>query len=183
MTATLQAEVRSATVLRFDDGDNLYRENHPWVESFEPQVGFLASADGRWWILRGWLLVSDVETVVITFSPDGFYMIADDHEPRLVLDALDGIEGDGEAAGAAAGLVGRPGGRGRRHLDDPHGARRGVDDAGREARHQPCDVFLRWRHAEGLAAFAQAADIELVTLDRGFDARYPSVRTTLIALP
>ncbi|MCC7043271.1 MAG: PIN domain-containing protein [Acidobacteria bacterium] len=32
-----------------------------------------------------------------------------------------------------------------------------------------------------LAAFAQAADIELVTLDRGFDARYPSVRTTLIA--
>lgn len=28
-----------------------------------------------------------------------------------------------------------------------------------------------------LAAFAQAADIELVTLDRGIPARYPSVRT------
>ena len=42
------------------EGDERYRENHPWVESFEPQVGFLASADGRWWILRGWLLVSAV---------------------------------------------------------------------------------------------------------------------------
>ena len=40
------------------EGDERYRENHPWVESFEPQVGFLATSDGRWWILRGWLLAS-----------------------------------------------------------------------------------------------------------------------------
>ena len=42
------------------EGDERYREDHPWVESFEPQVGFLATADGRWWILRSWLLVSAV---------------------------------------------------------------------------------------------------------------------------
>jgi hypothetical protein len=40
------------------EGDERYREDHPWVESFEPQVGFLATADGRWWILRSWLLLS-----------------------------------------------------------------------------------------------------------------------------
>jgi hypothetical protein len=40
------------------EGDQRYRENHPWVESFEPQAGWLATADGRWWILRGWLLAS-----------------------------------------------------------------------------------------------------------------------------
>jgi hypothetical protein len=40
------------------EGDERYREQHPWVESFEPQVGWLATADGRWWILRGWLLAS-----------------------------------------------------------------------------------------------------------------------------
>lgn len=40
------------------EGDDRYRENHPWVEAFEPQAGFLATADGRWWILRGWLLTS-----------------------------------------------------------------------------------------------------------------------------
>jgi hypothetical protein len=40
------------------EGDERYRERHPWVESFEPQGGFLATADGRWWILRSWLLAS-----------------------------------------------------------------------------------------------------------------------------
>jgi hypothetical protein len=40
------------------EGDNRYREHHPWVEAFEPQSGWLASAAGRWWILRGWLLAS-----------------------------------------------------------------------------------------------------------------------------
>ena len=38
------------------EGDERVRERHPWAESFEPQAGFLATADGRWWILRGWLL-------------------------------------------------------------------------------------------------------------------------------
>ena len=40
------------------EGDERYRERHPWVESFEPQVGFFATADGRWWLLRGWLLAA-----------------------------------------------------------------------------------------------------------------------------
>jgi hypothetical protein len=40
------------------EGDERYRQKHPWVEAFEPQAGFLATADGRWWILRSWLLVS-----------------------------------------------------------------------------------------------------------------------------
>lgn len=32
-----------------------------------------------------------------------------------------------------------------------------------------------------LAAFAQAGDLELATLDRGFDRRYPSVRVDTLA--
>ena len=40
------------------EGDERYRDNHPWVEAFEPQGGWLATADGRWWILRGWLLAT-----------------------------------------------------------------------------------------------------------------------------
>ena len=38
------------------EGDERLREEHPWVEAYEPQAGILASATGRWWILRGWLL-------------------------------------------------------------------------------------------------------------------------------
>jgi hypothetical protein len=38
------------------EGDERYREQHPWVESYEPQVRWLESDNGRWWILRGWLL-------------------------------------------------------------------------------------------------------------------------------
>jgi hypothetical protein len=38
------------------EGDEHYREQHPWVESYEPQVRWLATDSGRWWILRGWLL-------------------------------------------------------------------------------------------------------------------------------
>ena len=40
------------------EGDERVRERHPWAESFEPQIGFLATADGRWRVLRGWLLAS-----------------------------------------------------------------------------------------------------------------------------
>ena len=47
------------------DGDNSYRENHPWVEAFEPQGGWLATADGRWWILRSWLLLSSLGFLVV----------------------------------------------------------------------------------------------------------------------
>ncbi len=38
------------------EGDQRYRDEHPWVQAFEPQAGYLATDDGRWWILRGWLL-------------------------------------------------------------------------------------------------------------------------------
>jgi hypothetical protein len=47
------------------EGDDRYRENHPWVEAFEPQTGYFATADGRWWILRGWLLASALGFVVV----------------------------------------------------------------------------------------------------------------------
>jgi hypothetical protein len=50
---------------QLQEGDEQYRERHPWVESFEPQAGWLATADGRWWILRGWLLASAVAFVGI----------------------------------------------------------------------------------------------------------------------
>jgi hypothetical protein len=42
------------------EGDDRIRERHPWVAGFEPQAGFFATADGRWWILRGWLLSAAV---------------------------------------------------------------------------------------------------------------------------
>jgi hypothetical protein len=38
------------------EGDERYREDHPWVEAYEPQARFLATDAGRWWVLRGWLL-------------------------------------------------------------------------------------------------------------------------------
>jgi hypothetical protein len=41
---------------QLQEGDERYRDRHPWVESFEPQAGFFATAQGRWWILRIWLL-------------------------------------------------------------------------------------------------------------------------------
>jgi hypothetical protein len=42
------------------EGDEMYREQHPWVESYEPQVRWLASTTGRWWILRSWVLLAAV---------------------------------------------------------------------------------------------------------------------------
>lgn len=47
------------------EGDQHLREQHPWTEGFEPQASFLASADGRWWILRGWLLASALGFAVV----------------------------------------------------------------------------------------------------------------------
>jgi hypothetical protein len=40
------------------EGDERIRERNPWVAAFEPQDGFFATADGRWWILRGWLIAA-----------------------------------------------------------------------------------------------------------------------------
>ena len=47
------------------DGDDRYRDRHPWVEAFEPHQGFLATADGRWWILRSWLLLAALGFAVV----------------------------------------------------------------------------------------------------------------------
>jgi hypothetical protein len=42
------------------EGDERIRERNPWVETFEPRSGFFATADGRWWILRGWLIAASL---------------------------------------------------------------------------------------------------------------------------
>ncbi len=47
------------------EGDERYREDHPWVQAYEPQVGFLATDSGRWWLLRGWLLFFAVGFAIV----------------------------------------------------------------------------------------------------------------------
>ena len=47
------------------EGDERYREEHPWVQAYEPQVGWLATDTGRWWILRSWLLLAAMGFAVI----------------------------------------------------------------------------------------------------------------------
>ena len=42
------------------EADDHYRERFPWAQAYEPQTGRLATATGRWWILRSWLLLSAV---------------------------------------------------------------------------------------------------------------------------
>lgn len=44
-----------ATLMR--EGDDGWRERG-WTQAYEPDVGLLASERGRWWIFRGWLLLS-----------------------------------------------------------------------------------------------------------------------------
>lgn len=46
---------RLADLMR--EGDDRWREQ-PWTESFEPDVPFLATDRGRWWVFRGWLLLA-----------------------------------------------------------------------------------------------------------------------------
>jgi hypothetical protein len=47
------------------EGDEQYREQHPWVESYEPQVRWLETTTGRWWVLRSWLLLAALGFLVI----------------------------------------------------------------------------------------------------------------------
>ena len=47
------------------EGDERYREEHPWVQAYEPQAGWLATDNGRWWILRSWLLLFSLGFAVI----------------------------------------------------------------------------------------------------------------------
>ena len=51
-----------ATQMR--EGDDRWRD-HGWTQTFEPDVGFLASDHGRWWIFRSWLLLSAVGFLAI----------------------------------------------------------------------------------------------------------------------
>ena len=40
------------------EGDERYRERFRWVQGVEPRQGLLATDRGRWWLLRGWMLVT-----------------------------------------------------------------------------------------------------------------------------
>lgn len=53
---------RLATLMR--EGDDGWRERG-WTGNYEPNVAFLESDRGRWWIFRGWLLLSSVGFVVV----------------------------------------------------------------------------------------------------------------------
>jgi hypothetical protein len=52
-----------ATLMR--EGDDGWREERSWTQAYEPDVAFLESDRGRWWIFRSWLLLSAVGFVVI----------------------------------------------------------------------------------------------------------------------
>ena len=53
---------RLADLMR--EGDDGWRERG-WTQAYEPDVGFLESDRGRWWIFRGWLLLSAAGFLVI----------------------------------------------------------------------------------------------------------------------
>ena len=53
---------RLATLMR--EGDDGWRERG-WTQAYEPDVAFLESDRGRWWIFRGWLLLSGAGFLVI----------------------------------------------------------------------------------------------------------------------
>ncbi len=54
---------RLADLMR--EGDDGWRQRQPWTESYEPDVGFLATDRGRWWIFRGWLLLASAGFLIV----------------------------------------------------------------------------------------------------------------------
>ena len=46
------------------EGDDGWRERG-WTQAYEPDAAFLESDRGRWWIFRGWLLLSAAGFVII----------------------------------------------------------------------------------------------------------------------
>ena len=62
-----------ATLMR--EGDDRWREQ-PWTQSFEPDVAFLESERGRWWIFRGWLLLSAVGFLAIGVGLDARVLLS-----------------------------------------------------------------------------------------------------------
>ncbi|HEX8205757.1 MAG TPA: hypothetical protein VF587_06845 [Solirubrobacteraceae bacterium] len=51
-----------ATLMR--EGDDGWRERG-WTQAYEPDVAFLESERGRWWIFRSWLLLSATGFIVV----------------------------------------------------------------------------------------------------------------------
>ena len=47
------------------EGDDQWREQHPWTAAYEPQTTWTATDRGRFLILRGWLLASSAGFVVV----------------------------------------------------------------------------------------------------------------------
>jgi hypothetical protein len=47
------------------EGDEQWRERHPWTAQYEPQTTLTASDRGRFLILRAWLLGSAAGFVVV----------------------------------------------------------------------------------------------------------------------
>jgi len=47
------------------EGDDRWREEHPWTAAYEPQTAALASAEGRLRVFRTWLAVSAVGFVAV----------------------------------------------------------------------------------------------------------------------
>lgn len=47
------------------EGDDRWREQHPWTAAYEPRTAALASNEGRLRVFRTWLLVSAVGFVAV----------------------------------------------------------------------------------------------------------------------
>jgi hypothetical protein len=52
------------------EGDDGWRERG-WTQAYEPDVGFLESDRGRWWIFRGWLFLSAAGFLAVGVGLDG----------------------------------------------------------------------------------------------------------------
>jgi hypothetical protein len=57
-----------ATLMR--EGDDGWRERG-WTQAYEPDVSFLESDRGRWWIFRCWLFLSAAGFLAIGVGLDG----------------------------------------------------------------------------------------------------------------
>ncbi len=49
---------RSPLAQLMREGDDHWREQHPWTAAYEPQAAVLSSAEGRLRVFRTWLVVS-----------------------------------------------------------------------------------------------------------------------------
>jgi len=69
----------------------------------EPPMTFIRAVDATNPLVGGWVIATDVDFVAIAFSPDGFYILADDSEPELSVGPEDGVEGGTYTWDAATG--------------------------------------------------------------------------------